>query len=107
MLREALSGAFSRKSIKVVRPSAKRASMKSASADIASEGISNGQREAHRNRGVDGVAARFQDRHTDVGRQRLLRHHHGMLREDRLPAQKAPSHEKSARSGAGSHNLRF
>ena len=55
-----------------------------AAADIAGARIGHRQREADRDRGVDGVAAALQNVGADARRQRLLRHHHAMLGDDRL-----------------------
>ena len=57
-----------------------------AAADIARERMSDRQCESHRDRGVHGIAAGFQDCDADVGGVRFLGHHHRLARPHRLPA---------------------
>ena len=95
MFRVAASGAFSRKSMNVLRPSAKRAEQESSAADVARERIGDGQREADGYRGVDRVSARLQHAQTNVGGQRLLRHHHRVSRMLRLARRQANRQEQS------------
>ena len=49
-----------------------------AAADIAGARIGHRQREAGRDRGIDGVAALLQELDADAGGARLLRHHHAV-----------------------------
>ena len=55
-----------------------------AAADIAGARIGHRQREADRDRGIHRVAAALQNVDADARRQRLLRHHHAVLGDDRL-----------------------
>ena len=55
-------------------------------AQIPGKRMGDGQREAHRDRRVDGVAALLQYGHPDVGRDRLHGHDHAMARPQGLPA---------------------
>ena len=57
-----------------------------AAADIARERMRDGQRESHRDRGIHGIAAGFQDCNADVGGVRFLGNHHRLARPHRLPA---------------------
>ena len=104
MLRDALPGASSRKSMNVVRPSAIRISHESAAAEVARERMRHGQRESHCDRGVHGVAALLQDFDS-----RLLGgvrgHDHRMMRADGFARfERRGTHEKeyrgNSRSGA-------
>ena len=56
-----------------------------AAAEIAGVRVSDSQREAHRHGRVDGVAAGFEDRHADVGGDRLLGDNHDVASMNRLP----------------------
>jgi len=71
MLRDAFSGARSRKSMKADRPSA---------AEIARERVGDRHREADRHCGVHRVAAGFQDRHAHVRRDGFHGDHHAVSR---------------------------
>jgi len=53
--------------------------------------MSDRQCESHRDRGVHGIAAGFQDCDADVGGVRFLGHHHRLARPHRLPAGAATS----------------
>ena len=79
----AASGAFSRKSRKVLRPSASWIVMKPPPPRLPAAGIDDRQRIADRDRGVDGVAAPLQDVDADLGRQVLGGDHHAVLGRDR------------------------
>ena len=68
----------------VERPSAKRTSMNPPPPMLPARRMRHGQRESHRNRRIHRVAARFQHLDADVGRERLLRHHHGVPGAHRL-----------------------
>jgi hypothetical protein len=67
MLAVAASGAFSRKSRKVLRPSAKLHRHEAAAAQVARRRVHHRERVAHGHRGVDGVAAVLQHVDTDAG----------------------------------------
>ena len=63
-----------------------------AAADIAGAGIGHGQCEADGDCGVDRVAAAVEDLDADARGALFLRHHHAVVREDRLlPAEPAAS----------------
>ena len=55
-----------------------------AAADIAGARIGDRERETDRHRGIDGVAAAIENLNADAGGALLLRHHHAVVREDRL-----------------------
>ena len=57
---------------------------KTAAADIAGARIAHRERKSDRDRGVDRIAALFQNVDADARRQRLLRHHHAVARDDAL-----------------------
>ena len=54
-----------------------------AATDIAGARISDRERKADRDRGIDGVAALVEDLDADAGGALLLRHHHAVISEDR------------------------
>ena len=55
-----------------------------AAADIAGARIAHRQRKTDRHRGVDCIAAFFENIDTDPRRAPLLRHHHAVVRDDSL-----------------------
>ena len=59
-----------------------------AAADIAGARISHRKRKADRNRGVDRVAAAIENFDPDTGGALFLRHHHAVVRQDRLRGQR-------------------
>ncbi len=79
MFAVAASGAFSRKSRKVLRPSAICNRHEAAAAEIARRRVDHGQRIAHRDRRIHRIAARLQHIHADMRRQMLRRDHHAVL----------------------------
>jgi hypothetical protein len=86
MLREALRGA--------IRETHQHAP---AASDVAGEGMRDRKRKTDRHRGIHGISAGLEHRHADIGSQRLLRHHHGMLRMDRLAGRQAHHEQQSAK----------
>ena len=56
----------------------------SAAAQVSGVGMRHGERESDGDRGVHGIAAVLQDLDAHVGRQRLLRAHHGVAGANRL-----------------------
>ena len=67
----------------------------------------HGQREAHGDRGVDGVAARLQHRDADIGGVRLARHHHGVPRAHRLRARTTPRRCRNQRDQQRNFSHKF
>ena len=83
MSRVAASGAFSRKSMKVLRPSASWMRHEAAAAEVAGRRIDDRERVADRDRRIDGVAALLQHLDADFAGEMLRGHHHAVLRRDR------------------------
>ena len=83
MVAVAASGARSRKSRKVVRPSAKRIGHEAAAAEIAGRRVDDGERIADRDRRIDRVAALLQDVDADFRGQMLGGDDHAVLGRDR------------------------
>ncbi len=65
----------------------------------------DGQRESDRDRGIDRIAAAFQNRDADVGRDRLLRDHHRVAGADRLAGAEFNCQDKEDHGGKASHTL--
>ena len=83
MLREAFSGARSRKSMNVERPSAKRTSMNPPPPILPAIRMRDGQRKTHGDSRIHRVTARLQDRDTGVGGVLFDGYGHGMPRVHR------------------------
>ncbi len=75
----------------------------SAAADVAGERMRDRQRESDRDRRIHRIAAGLEHRDADVGGQRLLRDHHGVVRMDGLAGREAHSQQQSAKDDLKSH----
>ncbi len=70
--------------MKADRPSAMRTSMNPPPPMLPGRRVRHRQREAHRNRRINGVAAVFENLHAGIGGVRFPRDHHAMTRAHRL-----------------------
>ena len=84
-----------------------------AAAEIAGEGMRDGQRKADRHRRVHGVAAGFQHRDANVGGEWLLRDDHALARKNRRPRirrrneqRRNQNEDKNSSSLNSSHGLK-